>query len=169
METALRGEISQLKQKIREKDIERATMECTLRRRICKLEEELQETDSLKKEAESAFRDQRRYYEKKQEETDAAREQVEVALNDIADKLNKKLEEKVRESRKTKALFDRIIADQRKILAETRLKKERAIRQIMGLEKEVRKKDRDTKTVLASLRREIDELLEKLGKTNMDK
>jgi hypothetical protein len=79
------------------------------------------------------------------------------------------LEDKVREYRETKALLVRIIAEQGKILEETRLEKERTIRQIKELEEQVRKKDGDKKTVEANLRCEIDELREKLRETNMGK
>jgi hypothetical protein len=169
METALRGEITKLKKKIMEKDSDRATLEGKFRRRIWELEDELQETDSLKKEVESALRDQRQYYNKRQLEKNAAWEQVVFALCDILDKLAKDVEEKDRELSETKARLDCIIAEQGKLLEQTRLEKERAIKQMKELEEEVRKKDRDKKTVEANLRCEINELREKLRQTNMDK
>jgi DNA repair exonuclease SbcCD ATPase subunit len=66
----------ELKNKDREKDIYRATVEVGLRRKISELEENIQETDRLKKEAESAVHAQREYYKKKQQERDVINEQL---------------------------------------------------------------------------------------------
>jgi hypothetical protein len=61
--------------------------------------------------------------------------------------------------------FLNMCAEQGKMLEETQLEKERAIRQIKELEEEVQKKDCNRETVEANLCYEINELREKLQKT----
>ena len=93
LQTTIHAQIKELKNKVREKDSDRVTLEL---KSLCKtwaLREKIQETDIVEKIKESALRGQREYYERKQQERNATTQKVEVGLSGMLNKLYKQLQE----------------------------------------------------------------------------